>query len=103
MKPGRIIGTAIVGFFFFLFIAVDLVLFGVIELNSSMVSLLPLIGLVLGGVLGGLASKHGATPAVAVAQPEMAVPQPVAPAAPVAPPAPQPPAGQGFEPPPPTT
>lgn len=61
MKPGRIIGTALLGLFFFLFIAIDLVVFGVVPLNSIVVTLLPLLGLVVGGVLGGLVSKRGAS------------------------------------------
>ena len=35
MKVGRIIGTALLGFFFMLFIALDLVLFGVCLLYTS--------------------------------------------------------------------
>lgn len=65
MKPGRIIGTAVLGFLFLLFVAIDLVLFGVIPLNSVVVTILPLIGLVAGGVLGGMASKRMAAPAAA--------------------------------------
>lgn len=58
MKIGRIIGTALLGFLLFLFLAVDLLLFGVIALNSVLVTLLPVVGLLLGGVLGGLAGKR---------------------------------------------
>ena len=58
MKVGRVVGTAVLGLFLFLFIAVDLVLFGVIALDSVVVSLMPLIGLVVGGVLGAMASQR---------------------------------------------
>jgi len=56
MHVGRIIGTAAIGFLFFMFVAFDLVLFGVVGLNSVVVTLLPLFGLLLGGALGALAS-----------------------------------------------
>lgn len=55
MHVGRIIGTAALGFLFFMFVAFDLVLFGVVGLNSVIVTLLPLFGLLLGGALGALA------------------------------------------------
>jgi hypothetical protein len=60
MHIGRIIATALLGFLFLLFVAVDLVIFGVIALNSVIVTLLPLIGLVGGGVLGALAGRRQA-------------------------------------------
>lgn len=59
MKIGRLIGAAVLGFLFFLFVAVDLVLFGVIPLNSVIVTLLPLIGMLLVVVLGVLAARGG--------------------------------------------
>ena len=43
MKVGRVVGTAVLGLLLFLFIAVDLVLFGVITLDSVVVSLMPLM------------------------------------------------------------
>ncbi len=58
MKVGRVVGTAVLGLFLFLFIAIDLVLFGVIAFDSVLVSLIPLIGLVVGGVLGAMASQR---------------------------------------------
>lgn len=58
MKVGKIIGTALLGFFFMLFIALDLVLFGVVALASVVVTLLPLIGLVLGGAIGAMVSNN---------------------------------------------
>lgn len=58
MHIGRIIATAVVGFLFMLFVALDLLVFGVIALNSALITVLPLIGLVLGGVLGALAGRR---------------------------------------------
>ena len=58
MKIGRIIAAAVLGFLFFLFIGIDLVLFGVVPLNSVVVTILPAAGLVVGGVLGGLAGNR---------------------------------------------
>ena len=60
MNVGRIIGTAVVGFLFLLFVALDLVLFGVLALNSVMVTVLPLLGLLAGGPLGALVGKRRA-------------------------------------------
>ena len=59
MKIGRIIAAAVLGFLFLLFVGADLVLFGVVPLNSVVVTILPAVGLVLGGVLGGLAGNRG--------------------------------------------
>lgn len=58
MKVGKIIGTALLGFFFMLFVALDLVLFGVVALASVVVTLLPLIGLVLGGAVGAMVNNN---------------------------------------------
>ena len=41
MKVGRTIAVAVLGFLFMLFVAVDLVLFGVVPLNSVVVTILP--------------------------------------------------------------
>jgi hypothetical protein len=76
MKIGQLLKLAILGFFFFLFVAIDLVLFGVIALNSAMVSLLPLIGLLLCAVLGLLASRGKGAPAPAPAAPAGQMPPP---------------------------
>jgi len=76
MKVGQLIKLAVLGFFFFLFVAVDLVLFGVIPLNSPVVSLLPLIGLLLCAVLGMLAARGA--PAAAPASPAAAAAPPPA-------------------------
>lgn len=52
MRVGRSIAVAVVGLLFMLFVALDLVLFGVLPLNSVVVSILPLLGLVVGLALG---------------------------------------------------
>ena len=57
MSYGRIVLSAILAMFLLLFVAVDLVLFGVIPLNSVIVTVLPLLGLVGGAALGMLARK----------------------------------------------
>ena len=62
MHIGRIIATAAMGFLFLLFVALDLVLFGVVALNSVIVTLLPLLGLVAGGVLGAAVGRRQSTP-----------------------------------------
>ena len=59
MKVGRAIAGAVLGFLFLLFVGADLVLFGVVPLNSVVVTILPAAGLVLGAVLGGLAGGRG--------------------------------------------
>jgi hypothetical protein len=58
MNVGRIIGTAVVGFLFLLFVALDLVLFGVVALNSALVTVLPLVGLLAGAGLAVLIGKR---------------------------------------------
>lgn len=60
MHVGRIIGTAALGFGFLLFVAFDLVLFGVLALNSAVVTVLPLLGLLAGAALGALAGGRHA-------------------------------------------
>lgn len=52
MRVGRSIAAAVVGLLFMLFVALDLVLFGVLPVNSVVVTILPLIGLVIGLTLG---------------------------------------------------
>lgn len=61
MHIGRIIATAIVGFLFALFVALDLVLFGVVALNSVVVTILPIVGLIGGGALGAAVAKRRST------------------------------------------
>jgi hypothetical protein len=58
MHIGRIIATAVLGFLFLLFVALDLVLFGLVPLDSVVVTLLPLLGLIAGGVLGAMAARR---------------------------------------------
>jgi hypothetical protein len=60
MKLGRMMAAAVLGLFFLLFVALDLVLFGVVAFNSVVVTILPAIGLVLGAVLGVLAGNRNA-------------------------------------------
>ena len=79
MKIGRLILTAIVAFLLFLFIAIDLVLFGVIPLNSPLVTILPVVGVLLAilfGIVGGVKAgkrKQGAMQAAPMEmQPPMA-------------------------------
>jgi hypothetical protein len=60
MKAGRVIAGAMLGFLFLLFVALDLVLFGVVALNSVVVTVLPALGLVVGAVLGVLAGNRSA-------------------------------------------
>ena len=58
MKVGRTIAGAVLGLLFMLFVAADLVLFGIVALNSVVVTILPVIGFVLGAVVGVLAGKR---------------------------------------------
>ena len=60
---GRPVLGAFMGFLFFLFLALDLVFFGVIPLNSAFITILPLVGIVVGlvwAMLGPLPGKGGA-------------------------------------------
>ena len=63
---GRPVLGGFAGFFFFLFLAVDLLAFGVIPLNSPLITVLPVLGIVLGIVwafwapLGGRGSSTAA-------------------------------------------
>ena len=52
---GRPVLGAIAGFFLFLFIGLDLLLFGVIPANSAALTILPVVGIVVGLVWGYLA------------------------------------------------
>jgi hypothetical protein len=108
---GRPILGAIMGFLMFFFIALDLVFFGVLPLNSAMVTILPVAGIVIGllwayfAPLGGkkraaaepvpaYAAAPAPAPAPAPAAPPPAAPPPAAPAPPPEPP-PAPPAPPG--------
>lgn len=84
---GHPVRGAISGFFTGVFVAIDLMFLGVIHTDSILVSALPLIGLVLGLVLG-LWAPFGRAPAAAIpaAPPDMspfvtATPEPPAPPA----------------------
>ncbi|HSB87357.1 MAG TPA: hypothetical protein VLD86_13670 [Ilumatobacteraceae bacterium] len=55
---GRAIAAGLLGLLFMLFVAFDLVLFGVVPLNSVLVTILPAVGLVLGVIFGILAGKR---------------------------------------------
>ena len=52
MQVLRVISTAVVGMFLLAFIAVDLIIFGVLATNNVLVTLLPVMGLLVGGALG---------------------------------------------------
>lgn len=58
MSYGRIVLSAILAMFLMLFVAIDLVLFGVLPLNSVIVTILPLVGLIGGAALGFLGRKR---------------------------------------------
>ncbi len=96
MKIGRVIGTATVGLLFALFVAVDLVLFGVVALDSVVITALLAIGLVGGGVLGWLSAARRTSPASVAAvggppPPQSSAPQSSAPQSSAPPPPPPPP------------
>jgi hypothetical protein len=61
MRVGRALGAAVVGALFLLFVAIDLVLLGVIPLASPVVTIFPAIGFVLAGsvTLWGTRRQHG--------------------------------------------
>ena len=63
MKFGRSLASAVVGLFFMFFVALDLVLFGVVPLDSVVVTILLVLGLVGGALLGWFAAGR-ARPAV---------------------------------------
>lgn len=71
MSYGRVVLSAILAMFLLFFVAADLVLFGVLPLNSVLVTVLPLLGLVGGAVLGVLARKRNAGPQAPPAQPDV--------------------------------
>ena len=72
MSYGRVVLSAFLAMFLGFFVAADLVLFGVVPLNSVVVTILPLAALVLGAVLGVMARKRragGAAPEAGQALP----------------------------------
>jgi hypothetical protein len=64
---GHPVVGAIFGFLFFLFVATDLLFFAVIPLNSPLVTILPIVGIVVGLLWAYWAplGKRGGTPPVA--------------------------------------
>ncbi len=96
---GRSIGTAIVGLLFGAFVGLDLVLFGVVPLDSPAMAVLAVAFACLGAGLGALAGRRrvtagGPRPVPMAAPPAAWAPAPAAPVGPpvVAPPAVAPPA-----------
>lgn len=63
MRVGRMTAAAVVGFVFLLFVAIDLVLFGVIPLNSPLVTLLALVGLIAGPAIVAMGASRGSATA----------------------------------------
>ena len=61
MNIGRIIATAAVGLLLMFFVAFDLVLFGIVALNSVVVTVLPVLGLLVGGALGAAVGRRRST------------------------------------------
>ena len=55
MFKGHPVRGAIFGFLSFFFLALDLLLFGVIPLDSAVITILPLVGIVLGLVWAAVA------------------------------------------------
>jgi hypothetical protein len=55
MFRGRPILGAIAGFFFGFFVALDLLFFGVIPLKSPVITVMPILGIILGLVLAKFA------------------------------------------------
>jgi hypothetical protein len=65
MFRGRPIIGAIAGFFFFLFLALDLLLLGVIPLKSPVITILPIVGIIVGIVWAKFAPLGRAAPRTA--------------------------------------
>jgi uncharacterized membrane protein len=62
MFRGRPVMGAIFGFLFFLFLALDLLFFGVIPLKSALITVLPLVGIVVGLVWAKFAPLGSSAP-----------------------------------------
>ena len=62
MFRGRPVLGAVFGFLCFLFIALDLLFFGVVPLNSAVITVLPLVGIVFGLVWAKFAPLGGRSP-----------------------------------------
>ncbi len=69
MSYGRVVLSAFLTMFLLFFVAADLVLFGVVPLNSVIVTILPLAGLVIGAALALMARKRQSGDAEPMAQP----------------------------------
>jgi len=63
MFRGRPVLGGIMGFLCFLFIALDLLFFGIVPLNSPVITILPLVGIVFGLVWAKFAPLGGGGPA----------------------------------------
>jgi hypothetical protein len=62
MFRGRPVLGGIFGFLCFLFIALDLLFFGIVPLNSAVITILPLLGIVFGLVWAKFAPLGGSAP-----------------------------------------
>ena len=69
MFRGRPVLGAFAGFFLFLFLALDLLFFGVIPLKSPIITILPILGIIVGLVVAKFAPLGGRTPATAPRDP----------------------------------
>ena len=83
-SKGHPIRGAIAGLFFGLFLSLDLLIFGVVALDSNVLAILPLLGLVAGIALGMTApvKRRSARPAVVAAPADAAPSEAAAEAAP---------------------
>ena len=66
--------VAIAGFFFGLFLSLDLLIFGVVALDANILAILPLLGLIAGTALGMTAPMKRRSSRPAVAAPADAAP-----------------------------
>ncbi len=89
-QRGRPVLGAVSGFFLGLFVGLDLLFFGVIPLDSVMITALPIVGLIAGIVLG-VAAPLGRSKAAPAAAPPAWGEAPSAPPPYSPPPAPEPP------------
>jgi hypothetical protein len=85
MRKGHPVLGGFAGFFLFLFVAIDLMLFGVLALNSPLLTILPIAGAIVGVLLGHFAPLGPKEAPVTV--------EPSAMAPPASPPPPPPPSG----------
>ena len=59
MFRGRPVLGAITGFFLFFFLALDLLFFGVIPLKSPIITIMPILGIIVGLVVARFAPLGG--------------------------------------------